>query len=144
MRFRSPSSHGKIAVRFSPLDVVLAAASPLLALYLRNALILDPFDPGAVVFYVLIALTSSLIGFVLFRIQGGIPGYLSVYHVPALVRAVLAAKLMPFSPFFVFPRLSGIPRSVPVIHALILGTGLLTARLLAHLADKNRKRANQP
>src|SRR5437016_550885 len=117
MRFRSPSSHGKIAVRFSSLDVVLAATSPLLALYLRNALFLVPFVPGAVVFYVLISLTCSLIGFVLFRIQGGIPGYLSVYDVTDLVKAVLVAELMTCSTVFVFTRLSGIPRSVPVIHA---------------------------
>src|SRR5262249_41171517 len=41
-------------------------------------------------------------------------------------------------------RLDGIPRSVPAIHALILGSGLLLVRLAAHIADRNRKLANQP
>ena len=144
MRFRSPSSRGNIALRFSLSDVVLAAMSPLLALYLRNALVLTPFDAEAVAIYVLISLTCSLIGFVVFRIYGGIPGYLSVHDMVDLVKAVLVGELMTCSAVFTFTRLDGIPRSVPAIHALILGTGLLTTRLLAHIADKNRKLANQP
>jgi lipopolysaccharide/colanic/teichoic acid biosynthesis glycosyltransferase len=144
MRFGSPSSRGNIAVRFSFLDVVLATVAPLLALYLRNALILTPFDAEAVAIYVLISLTCSLICFVVFKIYGGIPGYLSVHDMVDLVKAVLVGELMTCSAVFTFTRLDGIPRSVPAIHALILGTGLFITRLLAHIADKNRKLANQP
>jgi lipopolysaccharide/colanic/teichoic acid biosynthesis glycosyltransferase len=144
MRFRSPSSHGSIALRFSPLDVAFAAASPLLALYLRNAVILTQFDAEAVAIYVLISLACSLIGFVVFKIYGGIPGYLSVHDMVDLVKAVLVGELMTCSAVFAFTRLDGIPRSVPAIHALILGTGLLMVRLWAHIADKKRKLANHP
>ena len=144
MRFRSPSSRGNLSFRISPLDVVLAAASPLLALYLRNAHILTPFDGEAVAIYVLISLICSLIGFVVFKIYDGIPGYISTYDVVDLVKAVLVGELMTCSAVFTLTRLDGIPRSVPAIHALILGAGLLTARLLAQIADNNRKLANQP
>ena len=144
MRFRSPSSHANLSLRFSRADVALAAASPLLALYLRNALILDPFDVEAVIFYVLISLSCSLISFGVFRIYDGIPGYFSVYDAVDLLKAVLTAALMTCAIVFVFTRLSGIPRSVPAIHALILGTGLLTTRLIAYIAHRNRSRAKQP
>jgi len=144
MRFRSPSSRGSIALRFSLLDVFLAAVSPLLALYLRNALILTSFDGEAVAIYGLISLTCSLIGFAVFKIYDGIPGYLSAHDVLDLVKAVLVAELLTCSTVFAFTRLDGIPRSVPAIHALILGSGLLLARLWAHMADKNRKLANRP
>lgn len=144
MRFRSPSSHGNVAPRFSLSDVFLAAVSPLLALYLRNSLILTPFDADAVAIYVLISLTCSLIGFAVFEICGGIRGYISVHDVVDLVKAVLVGELMTCSTVFTFTRLDGIPRSVPAIHALILGTGLLMARLWAHMADKNQKLANRP
>src|SRR5437016_4618096 len=122
MRFRSPASHGNFAVRLSPIDIGLAAVSPFLALYLRSALILDPFDAEAVLLYTLISLACSLIGFAVFRISGGIPSYISVHDVIDLVKAVLVGELLSCSAVFVLTRLSGIPRSVPVIHALILTT----------------------
>jgi lipopolysaccharide/colanic/teichoic acid biosynthesis glycosyltransferase len=144
MRFRSPSSRAHVAVRFSLVDVGLAALSPLLALYLRNALILVPFDLEGVAIFVLISLSCSLVGFALFRIYGGIPSYLSVHDLVDLVKAVLVGALLTCVTLFTLTRLDGVPRSVPAIHALILAAGLLLARLFAHIADNNRKLANQP
>jgi lipopolysaccharide/colanic/teichoic acid biosynthesis glycosyltransferase len=44
---------------------------------------------------------------------------------------------------FTFTRLEGIPRSTPVIHALILGAGLVTARALAHITEHDKKLADR-
>jgi lipopolysaccharide/colanic/teichoic acid biosynthesis glycosyltransferase len=125
-------------------DVVLAALAPLLALYLRNAQILSPFAADQVVAYVGISFVSTLIAFAVFRVDDGIPGYLSVHDVVALAKAVLAAELMICAAMFTITRLAGVPRSAPAIHALILGGGLFATRMLAHLADKNRKLAHRP
>src|SRR5437867_3161050 len=105
MRLRSPSSRASVAVRFSPIDVGLAAVSPLLALYLRNALILTPFDGEAVAIYVAISLLCSLIGLALFRIYGGIPSYLSIHDLIDLVKAVLVGALLTCATVFTFTRL---------------------------------------
>ena len=41
--------------------------------------------------------------------------------------------------FFTMTRLEGIPRSTPIIHALILAAGLITARIIARLVDESGK-----
>jgi lipopolysaccharide/colanic/teichoic acid biosynthesis glycosyltransferase len=144
MRVRSPSSRASTVIHFSLFDLILAAVAPFLALYLRSAQILSPFAVEQVFAYVTISFVSSLIGFAVFRIHGGIPGYLSVHDVLLLAKAVLTAELLICAVMFSVTRLDGVPRSAPAIHALILGGGLFATRMLAHLADKNRKLAHRP
>lgn len=143
MRIRSPSSRAGISVWCSPVDAVLAALAPLLALYLRGAQALIPWHGTEVLLYVGISFTCSLIAFAAFRIHGSIPEYLSVHDVMELAKAVLAAELMSCAIMFSVTRLDGIPRSVPTIHALILGGSLFVARLAAHFVGKNRKLAKR-
>src|SRR5207342_2873154 len=38
---------------------------------------------------------------------------------------------------FTFTRLDGIPRATPLLHALILAAGLITARIIARVFDEN-------
>jgi FlaA1/EpsC-like NDP-sugar epimerase len=144
MRVRPPSSRASITLRFSALDIVLAALCPLCALYLRGAQVLFPFHASEVLIYLLISVFASLFAFAAFRVYRGIPGYLSVHDVMDLAKAVATAEFIICIAMFTVTRLDGIPRSVPAIHALLLGTGLFTARLVAHLADKNRKLASVP
>ena len=144
MRVRSPSSRAKAHIHFSLFDLVLAAAAPVAALYLRNAQILNPFAADQVLAYVGISFVAALFGFAAFRVHRSIPGYFSVHDVLALAKAVLVAELVICAVMFGVTRLDGVPRSVPVIHALILGGGLFIERMLAHLADKNRKLARRP
>jgi lipopolysaccharide/colanic/teichoic acid biosynthesis glycosyltransferase len=144
MRIRSPSSRGNIALRFAPADVALAAISPILTLYLGNAQVLTALDTEAVTIYVIIIFACALIGFTIFRVQGGIPGYFFVNDVADLAKAVLAAELMACSALFVVTRLDDIPRSALAIHALLLGTGLFMLRLGGHIAFRRRRLAAQP
>jgi lipopolysaccharide/colanic/teichoic acid biosynthesis glycosyltransferase len=94
--------------------------------------------------YVLISLAASLIAFQVFRISSTIPRYISVGDLLDLAKAVVAGELMTAIVLFTVTRLDGIPRSVPAIHALILTAGLLAARGLINLADRNRRRAEPP
>lgn len=144
MRVRLPSSRATGAVRFSLFDVVLAAVAPLLALYLRNAPILTPLGVDQVATYVVITFIASLIGFGLFRVHGALPGYLTVHDALDLTKAVATAESLTCAIMFSMTRFDGVPRSAPAIHALILGGGLFAARVVAHLADKNRKLASRP
>ena len=45
---------------------------------------------------------------------------------------------------FTITRLEGIPRSAPVVHALLLGAGLTIIRCLSHVGDKKRAFAGRP
>jgi FlaA1/EpsC-like NDP-sugar epimerase len=130
-----PSSHGSFRVRLSTFDVFWAAASPLLALYCRDAYILHVQFASLVVLYCGISLACSLIAFLAFRISDGISRYFSVHDVFNVVKAVVASGLMTSLVLFTFTRLEGIPRSTPILQFLILAAGLLTTRSLMMLWD---------
>lgn len=138
MRIRSPASRGSLSLRFSWCDVGLAVLSPLLVLYICNALILESHNLLLITSYCAVSLISSLIAFALFGIYKGIPRYFSVHDVTAVAKAVLASELMTTGVWFIVTRLDGIPRSVLIIHALTLGVGLLSARVIAFISDVNR------
>jgi lipopolysaccharide/colanic/teichoic acid biosynthesis glycosyltransferase len=137
MRIRSPSSRARLRIRFSPLDIAIAAASPYLALCLRNALVLGT-DPGIVLLYCVVSFGFSLVGFAVFQVEGALPRYFSVGDVQNVLKAVLVAELLSAAVLFTVTRLDGMPRSVPAIHALILAAGLFAARGLLRIIDKRR------
>ena len=141
MLIRSPTSRARMNLRFSPFDITIAAISPYVALYLRSAPVLSS-DYMMVAAYSIISLACALAAFSVFRIEGTIPRYISVDDALNIAKAVLLAELMTGIVLFTFTRLDGIPRSVPTIHALILGAGLLAVRGIARFLDKRRD-ANQ-
>jgi lipopolysaccharide/colanic/teichoic acid biosynthesis glycosyltransferase len=144
MRIRSPSSRAGLQLRFSIFDVVLASVSPILALYVRAAYILQLDQLNLTIGYCLVSLACSLIAFAAFGINGGIPRYYSVHDLLNIGKAVAIAELLTCIALFTFTRLEGIPRSTPAVHALILGAGLIVSRASWHLADKRRSAADRP
>jgi lipopolysaccharide/colanic/teichoic acid biosynthesis glycosyltransferase len=94
--------------------------------------------------FALVSFAASLISFRLFRISSTIPRYISVGDLLTLVKAVMASDLMTAMTLFTITRLDGIPRSVPAIHALILGAGLLASRGLANVVAKCSRRMDRP
>lgn len=144
MRIRSPASRATIRIRFSLADVGLAMVSPFLALYGCHALILTSDSWLSIIGYWEVSLISSLIAFVVFRIHETIPRYLSVHDLSAVAKAVVLGELLAGGIWFICTRLAGIPRSVPLLHAAILGAGLLTVRILAHVGDMGRGLAAPP
>ena len=139
MRIQTPSSRATFSIRCSPVDVCLAAISPLLALYLRDAYILSHDGVVTVAIYCIVSLAFSLIAFSAFGLRDGMPRYFSVRDATEIAKAVLTGELMTCAALFTFTRLEGVPRSTPVIHGLILGAGLVTARALARrIAQRER------
>jgi lipopolysaccharide/colanic/teichoic acid biosynthesis glycosyltransferase len=61
--------------------------------------------------------------------------YFSVHDAGEIAKAVLMAELMTCTTLFIFTRLEGIPRSTPIVHALILGVGLVVARGLVRVSS---------
>jgi lipopolysaccharide/colanic/teichoic acid biosynthesis glycosyltransferase len=143
MRIRSPSSRAALQIRFLVYDVVCAALSPLLALYVRDAYVLSYDGALTAGIYCLVSLAFSLIAFAAFGIRDGMPRYFSVHDAIDLAKAVVVGELMTCVVLFTFTRLEGIPRSTPLIHALVLGAGLIAARALAHLTARDDKRLSR-
>src|ERR1700690_2257648 len=112
VRMRSPTSHARVRVQLSPLDITVAIVAPVLALYLRNALVLSDDGGFATVTYCILSLLFSLMAFAGFRIHDAIPRDLSVHDLIGLAFAVLGAELLTCVVLFTLTRLDGIPRSV--------------------------------
>ena len=59
--------------------------------------------------------------------------YFSVHEVLDIAEAVLFAELMTFAALFTIAHLDGIPRSMPLIHGLLLAGGLVVARVFVRI-----------
>ena len=127
----SPASRVRLRIRFSLFDTIWALAAPIIALAIRNAEILT--INGSV--YCLISLAFTLIAYSVFRVHDGVSKFFSAHDAWAIVKAVVCAELMTSILLFSFTRLESIPRSIPLIHALILGGGLIAIRALVRLRE---------
>jgi lipopolysaccharide/colanic/teichoic acid biosynthesis glycosyltransferase len=139
-----PSSHATFRVRFSTFDVFWAAVSPLLALYFREAYILNYKGAPLVLLYCGMSLACSLIAFSAFRISDGISRYFSVHDAFNVVKASITSGLMTSLVLFTFTRLEGIPRSTPILQFLILVAGLLAARTVMMLLHHDDQVTSEP
>jgi lipopolysaccharide/colanic/teichoic acid biosynthesis glycosyltransferase len=135
MRLRLPSSRGSFQIRLSLFDAVWAFLSPLLALYFRDAQILSYDGLLPTILYCSISLVFSLIAFSAFRIHDGMTRYFSVHDAIDVTKAVFAAACITYVAVFALTRLDGIPRSTPIIHALVLIAGLIGIRIFTRLYE---------
>jgi lipopolysaccharide/colanic/teichoic acid biosynthesis glycosyltransferase len=138
MRLHLPTSRDSFKIRLSLFDAFWAIVSPLLALYFRDANILSPDGSFPTLLYCSLSLGFSLIAFAGFRIHQGMTSYFSVHDAMNVAKAVGAAALMTYVALFTFNRLEGIPRSLPLIHALILIAGLVGIRIFTRLLESSR------
>lgn len=137
MRRHLPASFGRFRIRLSTFDALWAALTPIIALSLRGALILEPSREADAALYWSASLAFALISFLIFRLNDGISKYFSVDDAIDVLKASCGANLMSALFLFSFTRLDGIPRSIPLIQTLILAFGLLTVRGLHLWRDTN-------
>jgi lipopolysaccharide/colanic/teichoic acid biosynthesis glycosyltransferase len=133
MRVPSPTSRSGKRVYLSAVDLVWALSSPVVALYLRDPDILSRPDWTGIGYYWLFSSAFALIAFAALRLQDGMTRYFSVHEALDVAEAVLFAELMTFAALFTVTRLEGIPRSMPLTHGLLLGGGLIAARLVMRI-----------
>jgi lipopolysaccharide/colanic/teichoic acid biosynthesis glycosyltransferase len=141
---RLPTSRAAFRVRLSPIDAALAAAAPLVALYVRNGEFAAIGGWTVTVSYCLLSAVFSLIALQVFRIADIIPRYMSVNDLLGVAKVVLSGQLMTTIVLFTVTRLDGIPRSVPTIQAVILGAGLIAYRGVLYLSETRRGDSIRP
>ena len=140
MRARLPSSRGALRIRFSWLDLICAVASPILALFIRDAYILNTADGLTVVaLYCGVWIVFSLIFFQVFHLYDGLADHFSVHDAFDVVKAVACTELFTCLVFFTVSRLDGIPRTMPIVHALILATSLISVRAIVQALSNGAK-----
>jgi FlaA1/EpsC-like NDP-sugar epimerase len=136
MRLLLPSSRGRVGL--SLFDTAWAVVSPPLALHFRDAPILALGDLSPTLVYCGLSVFFSLVTFSAFRIQDGMTRYFSVHDAVEVTKAVVVATFLTYVAVFTLTRLEGVPRSTPIIHALILAAGLIGARISARLLEAKR------
>jgi lipopolysaccharide/colanic/teichoic acid biosynthesis glycosyltransferase len=133
MRIPSPTSCVRHQVLVSSSDVAWVIVSPALALWLRDADLLSHTWVGASLIYCVVSALFSIVGLFIFRVQDGMARYFSVHDAIDIAKAVVFAEFVTCVILFSLTRLDGIPRSMPLIHGLLLATGLVAGRMFARM-----------
>ncbi len=89
-----PASRGSFQLRFAFFDVLWAAASPIVALYLRNVHIASVPGLKAAVSYCLVSLSASLTAFLIFHIRDGVARHFSVADALDVAKAVVVSEFL--------------------------------------------------
>src|SRR6202012_5758312 len=136
-RLGKPSSHTRLlSSRISILDVVWGGLSPLVAYLLRDGTILRP---SGVITYCGVAILASLLVFQWFQTSSPMSRFYSIRDAFELTKACILVAALSAVASFVLTRLEEAPRSIPILHFLLLASGLLGARLLLRLSDTRRE-----
>src|SRR5262245_13672915 len=134
MRVHSPTSRSGSRIYLSMWDLFWTLTSPGLALYLRDAnVVFNSSDPAVYLYYWMLSSIFAIVALFAFRLQDGMTRYFSVHEALDIAEAVLFAELMTFAALFTVTHLDGIPRSMPLIHGLLLAGGLLAARVFVRI-----------
>ncbi len=123
-----PSSQARLFSRLSIYDVAWAAASPALAYIIRNGGI-DRSE--AVLIYCIVAFIAALLTFQLFRISQPMSWFFSVRDAVEVAKSCLVSVAVAGAFLFTFTRMDETPRSVPLIHFLVLASGLIAGRSIS-------------
>ncbi len=136
LRLQSPSSHTRIWSRVAVLDVIWGGLSPAAAYLLRDGAFLRP--TGAAL-YCAISLIISVLIFQWFRTSSPISRFYSLRDARDLMMACVLIAALSAVTTFVVTRLEEAPRSIPILHLMVLACGLLGSRLLLRLRDTRRR-----
>lgn len=135
-RLQSPSSLTRVWSRVAILDVIWGGFSPAAAYLLRDGSFLRPTGTAI---YCGISLLISLLIFQWFRTSSPISRFYSLRDAWDLVKACLLIAALSAVTSFVLTRLEEAPRSIPILHLMVLASGLLGTRLLLRLRDNHRQ-----
>jgi lipopolysaccharide/colanic/teichoic acid biosynthesis glycosyltransferase len=126
-------------VALSPFDVIWLVATPFIALYLRDPRLFSSEFLHSSEF----ALATIICGLPIFaalRLSEGLSRYFSVHDLWVAVTATFVTTTTSTVALFTFDRLESVPRSTPAIYGLVLGAGLLAARV-SHASEPADRKA---
>jgi len=135
-RLRKPSSHTRLLSRVAVWDVLWGGVSPLAAYLLRDGAILRPSSTAT---YCGVAFLASLLVFQWFQTSSPISRYYSMRDAFELIKACVLIAALSAVATFLLTRLYEIPRSIPILHFMLLVFGLLGARVLLRLRETRRE-----
>ena len=142
MRVSPPTSRSRFRPRVAYFDAIWVAAAPFVALGLRddNLLRFDFSSPGSqeVVQYALITIVCALPAVAAFRLRDELTRDFAFADVWRIICAAGVATSVSAAVTFTINRMDAIPRSTPLIYAIVLVTGLFGVRAIARAVSSRR------
>lgn len=117
--------------RYSVLDLAALVFAPLLAFILRNDIVLEADGLISLIPYTITTLIVSVPIYVIFGIDKTLWIYATISDYARIIAAVALIVVAATILTFLFDRMSGISRSIPVLQGLISVSALAGGRLLA-------------
>lgn len=112
------------------MDVIVGAAAPFIAIFIRDVSYFDREDMNAVLIYSGIATIATLACLLHFRVTQILSRFFSIEDIRQIIKASAVAALITAGVVFSLVRLEVIPRSLPVLHFVVLAIGLIGIRWL--------------
>jgi lipopolysaccharide/colanic/teichoic acid biosynthesis glycosyltransferase len=148
MRLASPASRDRIRFRIEAADLLSAIAAPLVALALRDPVLLDPgalpWDFPAPYQYAFISTACALLMMLCFRLSDRMGQFFSVRDAFAVCGAAAGAVVSSCVILFALTRFEGVPRSTPLIYGLVLSASMIAIRVATRLRHKDLERKHGP
>jgi lipopolysaccharide/colanic/teichoic acid biosynthesis glycosyltransferase len=135
MRLSSPTSKTKVRPHIVPYDVAWIIVAPAISLALREPRLIE-LDPNLetsiqVCRYLVTTIVCAFPALMVFRVGDSMTRYFSAHDMWSICAASGVASSASAALTFVFDRLDSIPRSTPLIYAIVLALGLAAGRLVA-------------
>ena len=144
MKVHSPTSDDRMGRFISLSDALAVTAAAPLAFWLR-----DP-TPTSVGYefdglvYCSIGFAAGMLMLVAFHLGKNLSDYVSMRDVYAIGRVSLAITALTSSALFTLTRLEHVPRSIPIIHFLVLCSLLFLGRIISTRLREMRELQNSP
>jgi lipopolysaccharide/colanic/teichoic acid biosynthesis glycosyltransferase len=128
---RTPTSSERMIRFIRAVDVVSVLLAGPIAMALRDPSLFSGERLGPTVTYCLIGYVAGLLMVIAFHPGQGVRDHVSAREVRQVVAAAIAATVLTAAAAFSLDRLNYIPRSLPLIQLLVLGSLMLGGRALA-------------
>ena len=135
LRWKKPSSHARLLPRVALWEVAWGGLCPVAAFLLRDGALLRPVGVAT---YCAVALVTSLLVLQWFQTSSPISRYYSIGDALELAKACVLIAALSAVAAFVLTRLDDAPRSIPILHLMLLAFGLLGSRMLLRLHETRR------
>ena len=131
MKARTPTSNERMIWFIRAVDVVSVFLAGPLAVALRDPSLFSGERLGSAVTYCLIGYAAGLLMVIAFHLGQSVCDHVSAREVRKVVTAAIVATALTAAAVFFLDRLNYIPRSLPLIQLLVLGSLMLGGRALA-------------
>ena len=135
-----PVSNQPPYIRLRGFDLMIMAMAPPVAFLLRDNTYLRVNDVTNLLLYTGIAVASTWPFLQYFGVNRIASSYFSSADALKILKAVIAGVLLTTVIGFTVTRLEGVPRSLPIIHFLVLTAGLMAGRIVTAQRSQQRNR----